>query len=91
MMNGKVYRNIKTREIVFEEDATDYAFERLGIKKINPMGNNGEYTLEQIEFMKEFIDWYYSGEWVEDIIEKDEGNIFELINEECKYDDKLFN
>lgn len=83
----KYYKNMKTNEKVVQEDATDYAFEKLGIKKIEPMGNNGEYTLEQIDFMKEFTDWYFSGEWTEEEITIDEPSVSEIINESCYKDD----
>lgn len=49
---------------VLEEDAQEYAMDMLGIK-ITPQGKNGELTKEQVEFILEFTDWYFSGgDWV---------------------------
>lgn len=88
MMNGKVYRNIKTREIVFEEDAKDYALDNIGVK-ITPKGQNGELTVEQLDIIDILVDWYYDPDWIMEQYEEDEGNVFELINEHCYYDDKF--
>lgn len=79
-MEYEVYENMHTREQVAEEDAQDYALDQLGIK-IEPKGKNGEYTKEQIEFVLEFTDWYFSGEWVKkkirEYIEDDPAAILE--------------
>lgn len=80
----KYYRNIKTDEIVYEEDAESYVLNRLGII-ITPKGENGEMTLEQLENIESTIDWYFSGNWIKEEIEgTEEIDIFELINEECE-------
>lgn len=63
-----IYRNVSTKEIVFEEDALDYALDKLGIKKVEPLGKNGEYTLEQTEFFSEVTDFYFRY-WNEEVIE----------------------
>lgn len=63
-----IYRNILTKEIVFEEDAIDYAFNKLGIKKVEPLGENGEYTLEQLDFFTEVTEWYFQN-WNEEELE----------------------
>lgn len=87
-MKKKIYRNTKTDEFIYREDAEEYALDTLGITII-PKGQNGEMTQEQIESIQAITEWYYSGgEWYNDVIEEDEGNIFELINEECYYNDK---
>ena len=42
-------------------------------------------TQEQIENIESTIDWFFSGNWIEEEIkEVEEPNIFELINEECE-------
>lgn len=69
-MKYKVYRHFNTNEEVFEEDWEQYAMEKLGIK-IEPLGKNGEMTQEQLEFIEEFTDWYYSGNWILDEVEDD--------------------
>lgn len=84
-MKKEIYRSKKTNEIVYKEDAEEYVLDRLGIA-ITPKGNNGEMTQEQIENIEETIEWFFSGNWYEDEIQEDEGDIFELINEECEYD-----
>ena len=69
-MKYKVYRHIHTNEEVFEEDWEQYAMEKLGIT-IEPQGKNGEMTEEQLEFIEEFTDWYFSGNWIQDEVEDD--------------------
>ena len=83
----EVYRNVKTNEFVFKEDAEEYVLDTLGIK-ITPKGKNGEMTQEQLENIEETVNWYFSGNWYKDEIENNESNIAELINEHCYYDDK---
>lgn len=83
----KCYRNMKTDEIVYKEEAENYALDRLGIIVI-PKGTNGTFTSEQIENIQETVDWYFSGNWYEEEIkEVEEPSIFELINEECELED----
>lgn len=80
----EVYRNVKTNEFVFKEDAEEYVLDTLGIT-ITPKGKNGEMTQEQIENIESTVEWYFSGNWIEENIkEADEGNIFQLIDEECE-------
>ena len=69
-MKYKVYRHFNTNEEVFEEDWEQYAMEKLGIK-IEPQGKEGTYTTEQLEFIEEFTDWYFSGNWIQDEVEDD--------------------
>ncbi len=68
----KCYRNITTDEVVYKEEAEEYVLNRLGIK-ITPRGKNGEMTTEQLENIESTVDWFFSGNWVEeDIKEVDE-------------------
>lgn len=60
----KYYENITTHEVVDEYDAEDYVLEELGIT-IEPKGPNGAKTLEQIEFIENTVEWFFSGNWVE--------------------------
>ena len=64
------YKNIHTREKVYEPDWSLYVMEQLGFKVI-PKGKNGELTLEQKEFIEEFTAWYFSGNWILDEEEDD--------------------
>ena len=80
----KCYRNITTNEVVYQEEAEEYVLNRLGIT-ITPRGEHGEMTQEQIENIESTVEWYFSGNWIdENIKEADEGNIFQLIDEECE-------
>lgn len=69
----KCYRNITTDEVVYKEEAEEYALEKLGMKKngkltIIPMGQNGEMTIEQIEYIESTPEWFFSGNWIEEEI-----------------------
>lgn len=57
------YVNIKTNEIVLEDEAEKYVKEKLGIE-IRPVGKFGTMTQEQIEFVNEFVEWYFSADWI---------------------------
>ena len=59
------YRELKTNEIVEDFMAEDYVLNRLGISII-PKGNNGTMTLEQIENIKETVEWFFSGNWIKE-------------------------
>lgn len=83
----KCYRNITTDEVVYEEEAEEYALNELGIT-ITPKGINGEMTEKQKENIRETVEWFFSGNWVEEKIkEVEEPTVFELINEECELED----
>ena len=74
----KVYRHIHTDEIIEKgKDAEDYAMEQLGLMKdgksvIIPKGEHGAYTQEQFEFICEFTEWYFSGNWIEEDLEDED-------------------
>lgn len=83
----KNYRNISTDEVVYEEEAEEYALNELGIT-ITPKGKNGEMTEKQKENIRETVEWFFSGNWVEEKIkEVEDSSVFELINEECELED----
>ena len=80
----KCYRNITTDEVVYKDEAEEYVLNRLGVT-ITPKGENGEMTVEQLENIESTVDWFFSGNWVEEEIkEAEEPSVFELINEECE-------
>ncbi len=65
------YRELKTNEIVEDFMAEDYALTELGLKEngqlvMKPKGNNGTMTLEQIENIKETVEWFFSGNWIKE-------------------------
>lgn len=64
------YREITTGEIVEDFMAEDYVLKRLGIT-VEPMGNNGEMTLEQLENIQETVEWFFSGNWIKEEIKED--------------------
>lgn len=83
----KCYRNITTDEVVYKEEAEDYVLNRLGLT-VTPKGENGEMTVEQLENITETVNWFFSGNWIEEEIkEVEEPSVFELINEECELED----
>ena len=85
----KCYKNITTKEVVYEDEAEDYVLNRLGLT-VTPKGKNGELTEEQIENIQETVIWFFSGNWVEkEIKEAKEPSIFELINEECEIENGI--
>lgn len=69
-MKYKVYKHFHTNEEVWEEDWEQYAMEKLGIK-VEPKGKNGTMTMEQLEFIEQFTEWYFSGNWVLEEFEDD--------------------
>lgn len=82
----KCFRNVKTKEIVDEDDAEEYVLDILGIN-ITPQGKNGEMTQEQLDFIESTVEWFFSGEWYrDDIKDEEEVSIAQLINEHCYYD-----
>lgn len=88
----KYYRNITTDEVVYEEDSKEYALQELGLMDkgklvVIPKGKNGTYTEKQENNIKETIEWFFSGNWTEEIKEVEEPTVFELINEECELED----
>ena len=86
----KYYENITTHEVVDEYDAEDYVLEKLGIT-IEPKGANGAKTLEQIEFIENTVEWFFSGNWVE-YEERDEDELdleYLLEMEDRRYQDEL--
>ena len=86
----KQYKNITTNEIVQEEDAEDYVLNVLGLR-IEPRGKNGEMTVMQLENIESTVDWFFSGNWIEEEIPL-EDNIDEYqerlnyeFDRECEY------
>ena len=61
----KGYKNTKTQEVVYEEDAFEHALE---------VSLNGTEEDKQ-EFIKMLVEWFYSGNWVEIETKEEEGYI----------------
>lgn len=64
----KVYKNINSKEEVTKAEALEYVLEKLGIT-LEGKGKFDTFTQEQIEFQTMLVDWYFSGNWVEEIID----------------------
>lgn len=86
----KYYENITTDEVVDECDAEDYVLDKLGIK-IEPKGPNGTKTLEQIEFIENTVEWFFSGNWVKRVERDDDEPDLEYLleMEDRRYQDEL--
>ena len=84
----KCYRNITTDEVVYKEEAEEYALNELGITVI-PKGKNGEMTQLQLENIEETINWFFSGNWVEEKIYDDDTPDPELELADREYQDGL--
>lgn len=70
------YRKIITNEIVEDFMAEDYALNKLGLREngklvIIPRGKNGEFTLEQLDNIKETVEWFFSGNWIKEEVKED--------------------
>ncbi len=63
----KCYKNITTKEVVYEDEAEDYVLNELGIT-VTPKGKNAEMTQLQLENIEETINWFFSGNWIEEEI-----------------------
>lgn len=92
----KCYRNMTTDEVVYKEEAKDYALHELGLMNngklvIIPKGKNGEMTAEQLENLESTIDWFFSGNWIEeDIYDEDVSDLeYELELADREYQDEL--
>lgn len=83
-MKSKIYRHMTRNEFVFEEDAEEYVLDTLGIK-IEPKGKNGEYTIEQLDFIETTIEWFFSGEWYEDELIEDEED-YNAVMDDLRYE-----
>lgn len=86
----KYYENITTKEVVDEYEAEDYVLEELGIT-IEPKGINGTKTVEQMEFIENTVEWFFSGNWVERVEkDEDEPNLEYLLEiEDRRYQEEL--
>lgn len=67
-MKVKVYASLHDSKIVRKDEGQDYAMDKLGIE-IKPKGEHGVLTLEQIDFLETFTDWYFSGDWIEKYVD----------------------
>lgn len=69
-MENYKYVNTHTKEEVYDCDVKSYVLEKLGIQ-ITPAGKNGEMTTDQIEFIENTIEWFFSGNWIKEEIKEE--------------------
>ena len=72
-------------EIVHQDEAEEYVLDKLGITII-PKGKNGKMTEEQIEYISETVEWYFSGNWAKEEIKEE----IEEVNYQAELEDKLY-
>lgn len=86
----RCYRNITTDEVVYKEEAEEYVLNELGLT-VTPKGKNGEMTQLQLENIEETINWFFSGNWVEEeIYDEDVPDLeYELELADRKYQEEL--
>lgn len=70
-MKVKAYVSLHGSKIVRKDEAQDYAMNELGIE-IKPKGEHGVLTSEQSDFLAEFTDWYFSGDWIEKYVDEND-------------------
>jgi hypothetical protein len=87
MIGGKFYRNTKTKEIVLEEDAEQYALDKLGIT-VTPKGKNGELTIEQLQNIEETVSWYFD-DWDEIEECENEEEDYYAVKDDLMYEDYI--
>lgn len=80
----KCYRNMQTDEVVYKEEAEDYVLNRLKMK-IEP----GVRNLEQEECISMLVDYYFSGNWIEEEIYDEEKADYEAEIEDMIYEDSV--
>lgn len=68
-MEKSRYVNISTGEIVEDFMAEDYVLDKLGLD-IMAKAEHGGLTMEQQDFLESTIEWFFSGNWVEEKIEE---------------------
>ena len=82
-MKTYYYYNWKTQEEVFEDEAFDYALEKLGLT-MTPKGTKGTFTIDQKAFIEMIQEWYFDNDWSKKEWKEDEGDIFAIIKESCE-------
>lgn len=85
----KVYKKINSDEMVTKEEALLYVLEKLGIT-LEGKGKFDTFTKEQVEFQSMIVDWYFSGEWIEEIINTNDYEVDDWAEkQDLKYQEKV--
>lgn len=88
-MLKKVYKNIKTNEIVTEAEALEYVLDKLGIT-LEGKGKFGTFSKDQVEFQSMIVDWYFSDNWIEEIIDTNDYEVDDWAEkQDLKYQEKV--
>ena len=65
----KIYIDMHTNEKITEDEAYDYALEKLGFKGCNDKKLENEF---EESFKEDIVNWFFSGDYVEKEITLDE-------------------
>ena len=88
-MLKKVYKNMKTNEIVTEAEALGYVLDKLGIT-LEGKGKFDTFSKDQVEFQSMLVDWYFSDNWYKDVIDTNDYEVNEWAErQDMKYQDKV--
>lgn len=65
------YKEFGTNKVVEDFMAEDYALTELGLMEngklvIKPKGKDGEYTMQQLDNIRETVEWFFSGNWIKE-------------------------
>lgn len=91
-MKDYIYKEIGNDTVVDSSEAEDYALTELGLKKndelvIIPKGKNGDVTLDQLAFIEQTVEWFFSGNWIKE--EKKEEATTEM-QRQAELEDKIY-
>lgn len=85
----KVYKKINSDEMVTKEEALLYVLEKLGIT-LEGKGKFDTFTKEQVEFQSMIVDWYFSSDWIEEVIDTNDYEIDDWAEkQDLKYQEKI--
>ena len=85
----KVYKKINSDEMVTKEEALLYVLEKLGIT-LEGKGKFDTFTKEQVKFQSMIVDWYFSDNWIEEIIDTNDYEVDDWAEkQDLKYQEKV--
>lgn len=85
----KVYKKINSDEMVTKEEALLYVLENLGIT-LEGKGKFDTFTKDQIEFQSMIVDWYFSDNWTEEVIDTNDYEVDDWAEkQDLKYQEKV--
>lgn len=85
----KVYKKINSDEMVTKEEALLYVLEKLGIT-LEGKGKFDTFTKEQVEFQSMIVDWYFSSDWIEEVVDTNDYEVDDWAEkQDLKYQEKV--